>query len=123
MIKTSFLTLLVVALAWPAAAQQLGQESVVQGSGSATLKKAPDRMRVQIELVAEGKSLKEALEKLKERQELVRTFFSGMGVSKEACEFDQPRVAAGRNDSQAQMDMMIRARMMATGRPGGKPAA
>jgi uncharacterized protein YggE len=114
------LIVLAVALACGAGAQANdGGGGAVTAYGSATLKRAPDLLRVQIQLNGEGKTLKEALEKLATRREACRKKLVSLGAKEEAVSFEDPRIDTG-DPRQQQMEQMMRARM---NRPGSRPTA
>ena len=89
-------------------------EGTVTGSGTTEIKRLPDTLRMQVELIAKGKDLKEALAKLKERRETARTALAGLGVVKDTIEIGDAAVSSEKSDRQIQMERMMRR----AGRPG-----
>lgn len=102
-----------VAGAW---AQTPDAPGAVTGMGVASLKRAPDIMRVQVQISGDGKNLKEALAKLAARREACKKKLIGLGVKEEAITFDDPKVDA--TDPRQQMEQMMRMQMR-----GGRRAA
>jgi len=101
-------------------------EPTVTGTGAATIKRAPDVMRVQVMLQGEGKTLKDALAQLKARQESARKKLATLGAAEASVAFEDPRVAGGPGDQRAQMEQIMRSRMRGGGgaaRPATNPAA
>lgn len=106
----------------PLTAQAQMAESAVTGTGAVDIKKQPDAMRVQVDLVAKGKDLKEALAKLKQRRDAATNQLVALGVDKSALTFAEPGIATDQSSRQRerQMEMMVRAR---TGGRAKKPDA
>lgn len=100
-------------LAAPALGQEAGQ---VSGSGSVEIKRPAEFLRMQVELTAKGKDLKEALTKFKERREAVAAQLAALGVAKSDVHFGETAVTSAMTDRQRQMEMMVMQR-----RGGRKP--
>ncbi|MEX2216059.1 MAG: SIMPL domain-containing protein [Phycisphaeraceae bacterium] len=98
----------------PANAQETA--SGISGTGTATIKRLPTVMRAYVQISGEGKTLKEALAKLKERRESVKKKLAGLGAVEESIAFDDPQMP--REDARSQMERMMRARL---GPNGGAP--
>jgi uncharacterized protein YggE len=112
--------LILMAFAVAAGARaQATDPGAVTAYGTATVKRAPDLLRVQIQLSGDGKTVKEALAKLATRREACKKKFLALGVKEESVSFEEPRVDTG-DPRQQQMEMMMRARM---NRPGSRPTA
>jgi uncharacterized protein YggE len=107
---------LMLALAQPATAQAV--EGAVTGVGMATLKRAPDVIRLQVQLTGDGKTLKEALAKLAARREACKKKLVALGAKEDAVTFDDAKIDAA--DPRQQMEQMMRMRM---NRGGGRPPA
>jgi uncharacterized protein YggE len=90
----------------------------VSGSGSAEIKRQPETLRVQFEVMTRGKTLAEALDKLKARREEVRAELVKLGARKESVKFDDPGLAD--DTRRGQVEMLIRARNQALGKPKAK---
>ena len=100
---------------------QLSSEQGIQGAGSVVMERPADRMRMQIDLLAKStKDLPDAIAKLKAQRAKVEKQLETLGAVKESIKFAEPRVDDSQDDSQRQMEMMMRQRMMAGGR-GKKP--
>jgi uncharacterized protein YggE len=96
----------------------------VTGMGVASLKRAPDLIRVQVQISGDGKTLKEALAKLGARREACKKKLVALGVKEDAITFDDPKVDA--TDPRQQMEQMMRMQMNRGGRraaPATSPAA
>src|SRR5947208_6727889 len=86
--------LLLALLVSPAAlAAEPPAAGTVSGSGSVEIKRQPDILRVQFEVMARGKTLKEALQNLKTRREEVRSELAKIGAGKDAVTFGDPGLA------------------------------
>lgn len=97
---------------FPAVARGDG-DGVVQGNGSVEIKRSAEILRVQVEVLAKGKDLKEALAKLKDRKEAALAQLVNLGVPKQAVEFTTASASAeadgGRSSSP--YEMMLRDRI------------
>src|SRR5438067_13170234 len=77
----------------------------VSGTGTAEIRRQPETLRAQFEVQARGKTLREALDKLKARREEAQSALVGLGTGKEAAVFGDPGLAgeaAARNGKTAQ---------------------
>ena len=78
---------------------------------SATAKVAfdqrPTALRVQVELVAKGKTLKEALAKLRERREAATAQLDTLGADEESITFGNPSLTNALNQQRRQFEMML----------------
>jgi uncharacterized protein YggE len=100
------------------------QTSHVTGQGSFEMKRQPEFLRVQVEVLAKARSAKDALAKLQERRLAARTKLEGMGAAPEAIEFSEPMIVSELDPREAQMQaMMARRAMMMQMAQGGKKAA
>jgi uncharacterized protein YggE len=98
------------------------QSSHVSGQGSFEVKKQPEFLRVQVEVLAKAKTAKDALAKLQERRQAAKTKLEGMGATAESIEFGEPSVVAELDPREAQMQMMMVRRAMRMQGQGNKPA-
>jgi uncharacterized protein YggE len=114
-LQSGLVFLLASCLAASSGAQGV-DNGAVTGVGMATLKHAPDLVRVQIQITGDGKTLKEALAKLAARREACKKKLLAAGAREEAITFEDPRLDTG--DPRQQMEQMMRARM---GRAGNRP--
>jgi uncharacterized protein YggE len=90
----------------------------VTGIGTAKVERRPDFARIQFDLSAEGKDVKEALAKLREKEKALRDKLAKLGLSEGAIKVDEPRMGLSAQDQQAQMERMVQ---MRTGRAAKKP--
>ena len=107
----------------PAAAPSYGASSV-SGTGTATIERAPETLRMEVDVLAKGKDLKDALSKLKQRRKAAEQQLAKLGADTKSIRFGTPRVSSVDNDQQRQMQMMMRQRMSGRGkrRAADKPA-
>src|SRR5260370_22601616 len=96
-----------------------GPDGTVTGIGVVELKKQPNVLRVQIELLAKGKDLKEALARLKDRREAVKVRLAALNAVPESIAFGDPSLGPDRTQQQKQFEAMGAQQMRAK---GGKPA-
>ena len=102
----------------PSSAQAPGpDEGMVTGTGTVVLRRAPDTLRLKVEVFARGKTVKEALAALKERRAAIRAQLGALGATDESIRFADPQINSAVLDRQRQMELMIRSRM------AQKPAA
>src|SRR5262249_35618174 len=114
----------VLVLLSPASSQQPPSEGAVTGQGMVELKRQPDTLRVQVEILARGKDLKEALNKLKERREAARQQVASLGAVKESIEFGEPSAGSGKSDRQRELERMVGERIRPrVEKKGAKPKA
>lgn len=104
--------------AFPAHAQVLIDG--INATGIGTAKRAPDVMRVQVQLSAEGKTLKEALAKLAAKREACKKKLASLGAKEESIAFEDAKIDTPDPQQQAQIMMMNRNR--GRGRPTTSPA-
>jgi uncharacterized protein YggE len=110
------------ALVPAAPAAEPSAEGTVTGQGTADVKKPPEFLRVQVEVLARGKDLREALARLKERQGAARKQLATLGAAQGTVAFGDPVANPEKNDQQRMMERMVMARMRARqGKPGAKP--
>jgi uncharacterized protein YggE len=115
--RTGLLILLVSPAALRADPPSVG---TVSGSGTVEIKRQPDILRVQFEVMARGKTLKEALDKLKARREEVRAELVKLGAGKDAVTFGDPGLADDGSNRRDRVEMLIRERNRALGKPKPK---
>ena len=113
-----------LAIGGPAAAQLGGggETSTVNGTGSAEVKQLADTLRVSVQIRAEGKDVREALAKLKERQATLKAGVEKLKADPKSVKFGPANeLAAGGDPNRARMEMM-RQRMGARAKRGKKEA-
>src|SRR5260370_306810 len=86
---------------------QSPQDGFVTGTGTVEIKRLPELLRVQVDVMAKGKDLKEALAKLKERQEAAKLRLAALGAGKDAIEVGEPGVTSEKSSRQLQMERMV----------------
>jgi uncharacterized protein YggE len=99
-----------------AGAQSEGQAppagaGTVSGSGMVILKRKPDRLRMRVDVIVQGKTIEEALTNLKDRREAIRGQLAMLGAAKESVAFGDPQLNTTVLQARQQMAMMIMARM------------
>ena len=105
--------------AWAQFGAGIGNGTVT-GSGVVEIKRRPDRMRLQVELLAKGSNLKAALALLKDRIEAARVQVAALGVIKESVKFGDPKLSSTKTDQQKQMEQMLMQRLRQRGKRKGK---
>lgn len=111
-------------LGWSPLSAQPPMEGSVTGTGSVEVKRTPELLRVQVEVLGKGKTLKEALAKLKERKESAVAQLVALGVARDSVTFADVSVTQEKNDRQVQIERMLRGRLKAAGKkaPAAEPA-
>jgi uncharacterized protein YggE len=112
--------LLVALFSATARAQANEPAARVQGTGTATIKRTPELMRLNVQLSARGKSPAEALAALKDRRDAVKALLPTLGAAADSIRFGDPEVTRG--DQQQKMNEMLIQRMGRTkrGASGGE---
>lgn len=107
-----------------AAMAQIPMGPSISGNGTAVLKKDPQFVRLQIDLLAKGKDLKEALARLKDRREAAGKKLAELGATAESIRFEDVHVIPAQADQQQwrRMQRMVQARMRGE-KLGAKEAA
>jgi hypothetical protein len=77
----------------PSAALADGPPATVSGNGEATVHVVPTKLRVQVQIVGQGKTSEQALERLKARREAVAETLRGLGAQQESVAFGDPCVS------------------------------
>jgi hypothetical protein len=89
---------------------------MISGAGTVTLQRPPSALRMYVEVFARGKTLEEALAKLKDRKEAARMQIEGLRGDPKSIEFDAPRLSNLKSEQKRRMESMIIERMRSTGR-------
>ncbi|MFI5378460.1 MAG: SIMPL domain-containing protein [Tepidisphaerales bacterium] len=106
-----FALALLAVLAAPASrAGSPADDRVIHSTGAAGVKRPADTMRVTVELTAEGKTMKDALETLKTRRAAAEKKLAALGPVDKSVEFSDAR-AGSQDPRQRQMERMLRSRM------------
>jgi len=95
----------------------------VQGSGVTIIQRKPELLRLQIELSAKGKTLKEALAKLKATREAAEAKLAKLEVPASEVKVSDPHINTAMSAQKRQMEMMVRQRMRQGGRKSAKAPA
>jgi uncharacterized protein YggE len=90
--------------------------SKVTGTGAYELKKQPDILRVQVEVLAKARSAKDALAKLHEHRQSARAQLEALGASSATIEFSEPVVTSTLDPNEARMQAMMAQRAMMQGK-------
>jgi len=96
------------------------ETATVTGHGIVELDRAPESVRVQVDVLAKGKDVKEALARLKERREAAQGHLERLGAS--AASFTITRAVIGdeKSERQKQMEMMMGGRVINQGKPAAQ---
>ncbi len=97
-------------------AQINAEPGTVSGIGSATVKQKPVLVRMTVQLEGKGKTVKEAMNKLKDRREAAVLQLQSLGAKKESIVVSDPSLTAGESDQQRQMQRVMIQQMRASGR-------
>jgi hypothetical protein len=92
----------------------------VSANGTFEARRPADALRVQVDLLAKGKTLPEALARLKDRREAARKQLASLGAAAEAVEIGEP-VTGGEKGGQQQMERMMARMQVRDGRTAPKP--
>lgn len=103
-----------------AARAQTGKGGTIAGAGAAEVKRQPQFLRVQIELLAKGKDLKEALGRMKERRDVLKLVLGKLDALPESIAFGEPALGSEKTDQQKQFAAMVSQRLRAGGKPTPK---
>jgi len=100
-------------MAWaqPQGKSPPAENGTVSGSGTVSLKRTPELLRMRVDVIAQGKTTQEALTNLKDRREAIRGQLAQLGAVKESIAFGDPQINATVLQTRQQMAMMIMARM------------
>lgn len=88
----------------------------VSGTGVMEIKRSAETLRVQLEVMARGKNLSEALDKLKIRREESAAALAKLGAVKDSVSFGDADMVDEASDRQGQMERMMMARNRALGK-------
>jgi uncharacterized protein YggE len=83
-------------------------KSTVSGQGTSELKRQPEVLRVHVELLAKARTAKDALAKLRERRQTVRTQLEAMGAAPEAIEFGEASIVTEAEAQERYVEMIMR---------------
>ena len=93
---------------------QFGPGGSISGNGTTVIKRAPELLRVQLELQAQGKSVREAIAKLTASREGAIEKLKELKANAGSIAVEGPKVAAN-TDRQRQMEFMVRQQLRQRG--------
>src|SRR5262249_55512295 len=99
---------------------QAPAEPSVTANGTAIVKKTPEFLRLQVDLLARGKDLKEALANMEVRRKAAESQLVTLGADKATIEMGDPAITTGKSAQQQQMEMMVQQRRRQQGKKPGK---
>jgi uncharacterized protein YggE len=120
MMKVALAALLPMTLTVAAAQSQ--EKDTVTGVGFVRVQRPATALRMHVQLTAKGKTLVEALARLKEQREAVAAQLEKLNAEKESIAFRNPAVSAAQNAQQRKIESLIAERMAARGKKVAKPA-
>lgn len=88
----------------------------IAGVGTTTLKRSPTAIRMYVELFAKGKTLKEALDKLKDRREAAIVQLEALKADKDSIEVSAPSLSNIQTAQKKQFEIMVMRRMGTRGK-------
>jgi uncharacterized protein YggE len=98
---------------WAGAQEPAG--GTLTGQGSGEIKRQPEVLRVQVEVLAKGKDFPEALGRLKDRREAALKQLALLGASKGSIDVSEPAVTSEKTDQQRQLERMVAQQIRAQG--------
>lgn len=114
---------------WPAAAwgqfgrsyadlamMQGGGGPAISAAGASTVKRKPTQLRMYVQLLAKGKTLEDALAKLKERREAAATQLETLKVDKKSIVFGSPSLSNVQSARKRQIEAMVMEQMRSRGK-------
>jgi hypothetical protein len=111
--NVQILTIAYLLLAAIGAAAQGPSAGTITGRGTVEWKRTPEVLRVQVEVQAKAKDLKEALTRLKERREAAQKNLEMLGALPASVEFSEAIITEEKSDQQKMMEMMVGGRAQA----------
>jgi hypothetical protein len=108
--------MLAVTFAVGSSATALAETATVSGVGVVEVKRSPEYLRVQFDVMARGKNLADAMDKLKARQEVVTAELIKLGAGKDVIVMGEKDVLDEAADRQNQLGRMMAARNKALGK-------
>jgi len=92
----------------------------IAGTGTVTLRRAPAELRMHVELLGKGKTMDEALARLKDRREAALAQLEALKADKASIKFTSPSLSKADSARQRQFEAMVRQRITSRGRPAPK---
>ncbi|UUO04352.1 SIMPL domain-containing protein [Blastopirellula sp. J2-11] len=110
------------ALASLVAVASIGQShaaepAVIKSNGTHVLNRNPTELKLSIELLGRGKTLKEALSKLKEKQTAAQDMVQSLGAEMESLTLDAPTTTSRSSEMMEKMREVIQQRVRNSGGP------
>jgi uncharacterized protein YggE len=88
----------------------------VEGTGDAVIERAPETIRLSMQLMAKNMQMKPCLAQLKERCEAAKTALIGLGAAKDSIKIGAPQVDETQAAYRKQMEMMMAQQMRQRGK-------
>jgi uncharacterized protein YggE len=96
------------------------RKATISAMGTVQVQRQPTTLRMNLQLLAKGKTLEEALEKLKTRRQAAAKQLQSLEADKASISFSPPAVFTAQNQQQRQLEAMVRERM-GHGKKAAKP--
>jgi uncharacterized protein YggE len=96
-------------------------ESGIQGSGTTTLERPAERMRMQIDVLAKAKNLNAAIDQLKKHRATAEKQLATLGAIGDSIKFGEAHIDENEEDEQRRMNRMMQRQMMQQRRGSRKP--
>lgn len=93
--------------------------NVIAAAGSATIKRLPTSIRMTLSVSAKGKTIEDALAKLKERREKLTAELQKLKAEKKDIRFDNPAISAAEANRQQQIEALVAERVGKGKKPKG----
>jgi uncharacterized protein YggE len=106
----------------PAVSGDAAEHNTLAASGTSVIKNLPTVIRVTVQLSGKGKTIEEAMAKLKERRETASAQVQKLKADKKDIKFGAPSLANAQASRQQQLEMMVAQRMGQGKKPKGLQA-
>ncbi len=119
----SLLALAAVAAGVSPARAQMGMGSSgpsIVGTGTTVISRPPTIVQVHVTIPGKGSTLKEAIAKLKERQQKAQQLLGQLQADSKSIVFSPPSLSEGKSEQRKQFEAMVVQRMRAMGREAPK---
>src|SRR5208282_3769298 len=116
--RTAPAVIFLATLLLPTAVHAQTETATVTGHGTVELERAPESLRVQVDVLAKGKDVKEALARLKERRESAQVHLEGLGAPAPSFMFTRAVIGDEKTERQKQMEMMMGGRVINQAKAG-----
>jgi len=98
------------------AAMQGTSRQAISANGTTTVQRKPNQLRLYMQLIAKGKTLEDALAKLKERQESATTQLEALKADKKSIVFGAPSLSNEQSSRRKQIQAMVIQQMRSRGK-------